>query len=144
VPLVRDVLAKKGGDVASVSPSATVRDAATLMQERHIGAVMVVEGGEILGIFTERDVLYRVVAGRKDPDKTLVKDVMTAKVAFCTRDTLLEGCRAIMTRHKLRHLPVVEDGRLVGMISSGDILARELQDHEETIRYLHEYMHGAR
>jgi CBS domain-containing protein len=141
--LVRDVLAKKQStEVTAVTPQETVLEAARRMHDRRIGAVLVVEDGRIAGIFTERDLLNRVVAENRDAENTPVGEVMTDRVAFCTRDTPLESCRAIMTRHKLRHLPVVENGRLLGMISSGDILARELQDHEETIRYLHEYMHG--
>jgi len=141
--LVRDVLAKKGAHVLSVARSATVLDAAELMNKHHIGAVIVMDGEKIAGIFTERDILNRVVAKRADPATTRVEDVMTERVAFCTRDSSVESCRTIMTKHKLRHLPVVENDRLMGMISSGDILARELQDQEETIRYLHEYIHGA-
>jgi CBS domain-containing protein len=100
------------------------------------------DGDTIAGIFTERDLLNRIVAARRDADVTPVDEVMTERVAFCEPDTTLESCRTTMTRNKLRHLPVVHDGRLVGIISSGDILARELHDQEETIRYLHEYMHG--
>lgn len=140
--LVRDVIEKKGRQVATIAPDATVLDAATLMNERHIGALVVMDAGKIAGIFTERDILNRVVAARKDPVKTRVEEVMTQRVAFCTRDQSVESCRSIMTKHKLRHLPVVEDGKLEGMISSGDILARELAEQEETIKYLHEYMHG--
>ncbi len=140
--LVRDVLAKKRTDVATIVRDATVLAAAGLMNERHIGAVMVMDGAKIAGIFTERDILNRVVAARKDPAKTRVEEVMTQRVAFCTRDQSLESCRSIMAKHRLRHLPVVEDGKLQGMLSSGDILAREIAEQEETIKYLHEYMHG--
>lgn len=140
--LVRDVLAKKGTNVATIERGATVLDAATLMNQRHIGALMVMEGEKIAGIFTERDILNRVVAARRDPATTRVEEVMTSKVAFCTRDQSLESCRSFMANKKLRHLPVVEDDKLVGMVSSGDILAREIQEQEETIKYLHEYMHG--
>jgi CBS domain-containing protein len=141
--LVRDVLRRKGGGVTTITPSSTVFEAAKLMHQHRIGALVVMEGDEIIGIFTERDLLNRVVADRLDPDITQISDVMTGRVAFCTRDTPVEGCRTIMTRHRLRHLPVVEDGQLMGIISSGDILARELADQEETIKYLHEYMLGA-
>ncbi len=140
--LVRDVLAAKDSDVCTIHPDKTVLDAAALMNHCRIGAVVVVEGDKIVGIFTERDVMNRVVAEKKDAATTIIRDVMTTKVAFCEQDTTLEACRGVMTKHKIRHLPVVEDGKLRGMISSGDILARRIQEHEETIKYLHEYMHG--
>lgn len=140
--LVRDVLAGKDSDVCTIGPDKTVLDAAALMNHRRIGAVVVIDGDKIVGIFTERDVMNRVVADKKDAATTMIREVMTTKVAFCEQDTTLEACRGVMTKHKIRHLPVVEDGKLRGMISSGDILARRLQEHEETIKYLHEYMHG--
>jgi len=139
---VRDVLAAKDADVCTIGPDKTVLDAAVLMNHRRIGAVVVIDGDKIVGIFTERDIMNRVVAEKKDAAATLVRDVMTTKVAFCEQNTTLETCRGVMTKHKIRHLPVVEDGKLRGMVSSGDILARRLQEHEETIKYLHEYMHG--
>ncbi|MBX3395982.1 MAG: CBS domain-containing protein [Phycisphaerae bacterium] len=140
--LVQHVLDTKGNAVWTVSKDQTAHDAARLMHERHIGSVVVMNGDVILGIFTERDLMNRVVAEERDPKTTRVADVMTARIAICSRDTTLESCRSAMTRHKIRHLPVVEDGKLLGIISSGDILARELKDQEETIRYLHEYMLG--
>jgi CBS domain-containing protein len=139
---VRDVLKEKGGAVATVGPGETVIAAVQKMHERHVGAVVVIDQSRVIGIFTERDLLNRVVAVKKDPTNTRVEDVMTERVAACTSDTLLSSCRTAMTKNKMRHLPVVEDGKLVGIISSGDILARELADQDETIRYLHEYMHG--
>lgn len=139
---VRDVLRRKGSSVVTVPVSATALDAAHRMHERHIGAVIVLDDDRIAGIFTERDLLNRVVAVDRDPADTPVAEVMTEKVAVCSPDTTLEECRTAMTRNKMRHLPVMEEGRLIGIISSGDILARELQEQEETIRYLHEYMHG--
>jgi CBS domain-containing protein len=140
--LVQNVLNKKGGDVATVDHNATVLEAAEKMNERRIGAVMVMDGEKIAGIFTERDILCRIVAARKDPALVPVREVMTTKIAVCSPETTLESCRAAMTQNKMRHLPVVEGDRLVGMISSGDILARELAEQEEAIRWLHEYMHG--
>ncbi|MFQ5430604.1 MAG: CBS domain-containing protein [Phycisphaerae bacterium] len=139
---VRDVLATKGAEVHTIGPDSTVHEAATVMNNHRIGALMVMDGEQIAGIFTERDVLNRVVAKREDPDATKVRQVMTVKIACCTRDMTLEACRTVMATHKIRHLPVVEDGKLLGLISSGDIFARRLHEHEETIKYLHEYMHG--
>jgi CBS domain-containing protein len=141
--LVRDILKGKNNQVATIARDATVFEATMQMHQHHIGALLVMEGDEILGIFTERDLMNRVVAVRRDPDLTLVEDVMTDRVAFCEPDATIESCRTIMAKHRLRHLPVLEDGLLRGMISSGDILAGELHDQEETIRYMHEYMQGA-
>jgi CBS domain-containing protein len=141
---VRDVLREKGRDVATIAPYETVLAAVQKMHERRVGAVVVVvDDVQIVGIFTERDLLNRVVAVGKEPPATPVEEVMTDRVAACTPDTTLAACRTAMTKNKMRHLPVVDDGQLVGIISSGDILARELADQDETIRYLHEYMHGA-
>ncbi len=140
--LVSDILNKKGASVTTIDLGSTARDAADTMHRHHIGSVVIVNDGKIAGIFTERDLLNRVVAPGLDPAATPVRDVMTSKLAVCTRDTTIEECRGVMSRSKMRHLPVVENGDLIGIISSGDILSRELVDQEETIRYLHEYMHG--
>lgn len=140
--LVRHVLESKGSSVWTIDHDRTALDAARIMHEKHIGSVVVVKSDKIVGIFTERDLMNRVVAEQRDPAKVRVADVMTERIAICTRDTTLNECRAVMTRNKLRHLPVVEDGRLEGIISSGDILARELEDQQETIQYLHDYMVG--
>lgn len=139
---VSEVLSNKGRNVVSIAPDATVHDAAKKMAQFKIGAVLVTRGTEILGIFTERDLLNRVVAADADPNSTPIGEVMTAPVACATLQTKLTECQAVMTRNRLRHLPIVENGRLVGMISSGDILARENHDAQETIHYLHEYMYG--
>ncbi len=141
MPSVCDILATKGTDVATIEPDKGILDAVAVMNDRRIGALVVVEGEKVVGIFTERDLLTRIV-GQRDPAATLVRDAMTTKLAVCTRDTEIESCRAAMTRDKIRHLPVIEDGKLVGLISSGDILARELEAQAETIRYMHEYMTG--
>jgi CBS domain-containing protein len=141
MPSVRDILATKGTDVATIEPDKSILDAVALMNDRRIGALIVVEDERVVGIFTERDLLTRIV-GQRDPAATLVREVMTTKLAVCTRDTGIESCRTAMSRHKIRHLPVIEDGKLVGLISSGDILARELEAQAETIKFLHEYMTG--
>jgi CBS domain-containing protein len=139
---VSDILAKKGTAVASIGRDSTVLDAAHAMNERRIGALVVTEGDSVVGIFTERDVLTRVVAPQRDPATTRVAEVMTASVACCRPDTRLEECRTVMTDRRIRHLPVVDEGRLVGIITSGDVLASEMAAKNETIEYLHAYVHG--
>jgi CBS domain-containing protein len=140
----QSILSRKGSDVATVDLKASVLDAARVMNERRIGAVVVTSGPRVVGIFTERDVLTRVVAAGRAPAETPVETVMTTPMACCRRDTPLSECRAVMTNKRIRHLPVVEDGKLFGIISSGDILAGEVADQKETIEYLHEYLYGHR
>ncbi len=141
MPTVQDILAKKSDDVAIIEEEATVKEAAKIMSDRRIGSLVVGRGEKVVGIFTERDVLCRVVALHLDPLETSVKDVMTTPVACCQPTTKLAECRSVMTEKRIRHLPVVEDNRLVGMISSGDILALEDRQQERTIEYLHEYLY---
>ena len=141
MPSAQDVLAKKTGDVATISEKATVTEAAKIMSDRRIGSLVVCRREKVVGIFTERDVLNRVVARHLDPLKTIIKDVMTTPVACCQPTTKLAECRSVMTEKRIRHLPVVNENRLVGMISSGDLLALEHQEQKRTIEYLHEYLY---
>lgn len=136
------LLDRKGHQVVSVSPETTVKEAAKLMSDRHIGAVMVVKGGaEIAGIFTERDVMRRVVAECRDPSRTQVREVMTTSVACCSTKTTLDEVRALMREKKIRHMPVVEEGKLVGIISLGDLNIVEEEIRIETIQYLEQYLY---
>ena len=141
MPTAQDILAKKSSDVAMIGEEATVMEAAKIMSDRRIGSLVVVRGEKVVGIFTERDVLNRVVARHLDPLETIVKDVMTTPVACCQPTTKLAECRSVMTEKRIRHLPVVQDNRLVGMISSGDILALEHVEQQRTIEYMHEYLY---
>ncbi|MEK6674528.1 MAG: CBS domain-containing protein [Planctomycetota bacterium] len=140
----QSILDRKGTSVATIDRNVTVLDAAKLMNERRIGALVVTSNDKVVGIFTERDVLNRIVAAGKDPKTTKVESVMTSPMACCKRDTALAECRTVMTNKRIRHLPVVEDGKLFGMISSGDILAGEVADQQQTIEYLHEYLYAHR
>lgn len=140
---VQDILAGKGNDVATIAHDKTALEAAMIMHDSHIGSVLVMRDGKIAGIFTERDLMNRIVAEQRDATTTRVVDVMTERIACCSPGTTLDACRSAMTKNRMRHLPVLdEDGRLVGIISSGDIMARELRDTEETLRYLHDYISG--
>jgi len=140
---VNDVLGHKGSQVFSIHPEATVLDAALLMNEHQVGAVVVTSGQRVAGIFTERDVLRRIVARRLDPAQMAVRDAMTQDVICCRCDVPLEEARTIFRNKRIRHLPVVDDrGQLKGMISIGDLNAWELNGKEVTIQYLQEYIYG--
>ena len=139
---VQSILEKKGHTVYCVGEDHSVFEAARTMSVQRVGALVVTRGELVVGIFTERDVLNRVVAAQRDPEDTLVRDVMTAPVACCSPETTREECRAVMRARHLRHLPVVDDGCLVGIVSIGDVLEAAHDDHVATIQYLYEYMHG--
>ena len=141
---VQVVLDRKGGQVVTVDVAESVLDAATIMNERAIGGLVVMQDGRVAGMFTERDILRRVVAAKRDPSRTAVGEVMTTPVAFCRRDTPLNDCRAVMTERRIRHLPVVDERGVCGIVTIGDLMAHEVTDHEATIQYLHEYIFGAR
>ncbi len=130
----------KGGVIASLPPQATVLEAAQLMNDRHIGSVLVTEGNQLVGIFTERDVLRRVVAEQRDPATTTVADVMTSPVACAAPHTTLDEIRTVMRDKRIRHVPVVNGGGVLGMISLGDLNKAEHDGQVETIRYLEQYM----
>ena len=139
---VQDLLDHKGSSVARVMKDQSVLDATVVMNDRRVGSVVVCEGENVVGIFTERDVLTRVVAAQLDPAATEVSSVMTSPLACCIPETTLDECKAVMTEKRIRHLPVVKDDRLLGIITSGDILAREKAKHKQTIKYLKQYIYG--
>jgi signal-transduction protein with cAMP-binding, CBS, and nucleotidyltransferase domain len=142
---VRELLEKKGNQViASIGCHDSVLEAAKLMNEKRIGAVVVVEDDNVVGIFSERDVLRRVVAELRDPAATEVCDVMTSPCIIVHPDENLDDCQSIITQKRIRHLPVVDDGQLIGMITPGDIMAQNHRDHKVEIEYLHSYIYGAR
>jgi CBS domain-containing protein len=140
---VQDVLNQKGSEVFSIGPKASVLDAALLMNEHHIGGLVVMSSAKVAGIVTERDVLSKVVAKRVDPADITVKEVMSKDVYVCTSTISIEEARAIFKNQRIRHLPVVDDkGRLHGLISIGDINGWKLDGQEQTIHYLKEYLYG--
>ncbi len=141
MPSAQDILAKRPRAVVTIGEDATVMEAAKIMTDRRIGSLVVGRREKVVGIFTERDVLNRVVARHLDPLGTIVKDVMTTPVACCQPTTKLAECRSVMTAKRIRHLPVVKENKLLGMISSGDILALEFGEQQQTIHDLHEYLY---
>jgi CBS domain-containing protein len=140
---VREILSRKGGQVWSVGREATVLDAALLMNEHRVGALVVLEDGRVAGMFTERDVLRRIVASQRDPSRTRVAEVMTEEVFCGTLETSIEEARGAMKNRRIRHLPLVDgDRRLLGLISIGDLNAHEATSQEQTIHLLQEYLYG--
>ena len=135
-----NMVAAKGGHVYSVEREATVLQAAKLLSEKRVGAVVVTSGPKVVGIFTERDLVNRVVAAELAPSQTIVGQVMTSPVVCCQPQTTKAECVKVMTERRIRHLPVVDRDELIGIISIGDILAQEVADQKSTIQYLHEYM----
>ena len=141
---VGDILRIKGAEVQSVGPHMSVLDAARRMNERGTGSVLVLEGGELVGIFTERDVLRRVVAAQRDPATTPVREVMTRELVTCDPGTDMEACAQTMSTGRIRHVPVLADRKLAGLVTSGDLLAYQLRDQESTIRQLHGFIYDGR
>ena len=142
MPSVQDILSHKGREVASVERERTVIDAAREMNRLRIGSLVVVDGPKVVGMFTERDILVRVVAEARDPNRITVGQVMTTPVVCVGLETDLAECKSIVTSRRIRHIPVVDRGQLVGIVTSGDIMARESREHEVTIESLVEYIGG--
>jgi CBS domain-containing protein len=139
---IRDILRRKGEDVYSVGPLATVIDAVNTMNDHHVGSVLVCEGGDPVGVFSERDVLVRVVAAQRDPRQTLVRDVMTTRLyTAAPDDTLLEVMR-LMTDRRCRHVPVMEGESLIGLVSIGDLTKATQYNLRQEVRELSSYIGG--
>lgn len=137
------ILKDKGSNVFTVTPAATVLEAVETMARHAIGAILVCEGaGEPCGLFSERDLLNRVILGKRDPATTPVREVMTTEITVVEPETDMQEAMAIMTDRRCRHLPVVRDGALVGLVSIGDLVRWESRDHQFQIRVLTDYIHG--
>jgi CBS domain-containing protein len=140
---VSEILDRKGSLVVSVNREETVFDAICLMADLNIGAVMVTDGEEIAGIFTERDYLQRVALKSLTSRETPVSDVMTRQVVSAGPGDTIEECMEIVTRSRCRHLPVVEDGKLLGLVSIGDLVKALLDEKEAETEHLAQYIAGS-
>lgn len=142
MPKVSTLLEGKCSCVETIAAKATVLEAAELMNAKKIGSLVVVEGERVQGILTERDILTRVVAASQDPRAARVVDVMTPDPLTCRPDTPLDEVRSVMRDKRVRHLPVMQDARLVGMVSIGDLNMAQNEMLEQTIHHMEVYMHG--
>lgn len=140
---VRQILGKKGSSVWTISPDASGYEALELMADKNIGALVVVESEKILGIFSERDYARKVILKGKSSKKTDVRELMSQKVFSIGPSQTIEVCMAIMTEKQVRHLPVVEDDRLVGLVSIGDVVKVVIAEQKITIDQLEKYITGS-
>lgn len=139
---VSKLLEKKGNGIISVSPSTTVHDAIEKMAEKSAGTALVMDGNELVGIFSERDFIRRVYLQDKCGKGATVKEIMSANLTTVEPDTNLESCMEIMTEKRIRHLPVLHDGAVKGIVSIGDIVKFMVQEKEFVIKNLQSYISG--
>lgn len=134
------IRSKAGQAVQTTTPGASVREVMQLMAEHHIGGLPVVEGGQIIGIVTERDIVRKVELQGRTAAATLVRDIMTAPVMYVSPERTTQECMALMTERRLRHLPVLDGGQLVGLISIGDLVKDIISEQEFMIQQLQSYI----
>lgn len=137
---VRDLLKAKGHEIWSVTPGTTVYDTLRLMADKNIGAVLVLDGGQPVGIFTERDYARQVILKGKASKDTPVHEVMTTRVVFVRPEQNIEECMALMTDKRCRHLPVLDEGRLAGVLSIGDVVKAVISEKQFIIEQLENYI----
>jgi CBS domain-containing protein len=141
--LIGDILDEKGRTVYSISPDDTVYDAIALMADKNIGALLVLEDGRMAGIITERDYRNKVILQGRSSKTTPVRDIMTDNVHYVTSGQTVKECMALMTKNKFRHCPVVDDGRITGIVSIGDMVNAVIREQKIEIDYLKDYITGA-
>ncbi len=139
---VKQLLAEKGQHVWTIDPDKTVLDAIRLLAEKDVGALVVVDGGQPVGMFSERDYVRKVYLKGKTSPTTLVHEVMSTPVVSVGYNHTVEQCMAIMTNRRIRHLPVVENGKLVGIVSIGDLVNSIIREQNQLIEQLESYIHG--
>ena len=140
VDSVRLVLKQKGQDIWYVSPDACVYDAIEIMAEKYVGALLVVSDGNLVGVVSERDYARKVILKGKSSRQTQVKEIMTSPAIFVTPEHTVEDSMRIMTDKHIRHLPVVEDGKILGVVSIGDLVKWMISAQQQTISQLHSYI----
>jgi CBS domain-containing protein len=140
---IRDVLKNKSRDVWSTRPDATVYQAIELMAEKQVGALPVIENGQLAGIISERDYARKIILKGRSSKETAVSEIMTSPVISVSLQHTVGECMRIVTENRVRHLPVVEGGRMIGMISIGDLVNSIITEQQETIRHLKAYIAGS-
>ena len=140
--LVQHVLEAKDGDVISIEGGLSVFDAIKLMADRAVGSLLVMDIGKLVGIVTERDYARKVILKGRSSETTSVEEIMTTEVLTATAEQTVNECMTLMTEKRIRHLPIVEDGKVIGIISIGDLVQAIISDQREEIEQLENYISG--
>ncbi|MBY0268343.1 MAG: CBS domain-containing protein [Burkholderiales bacterium] len=139
---VSQLLQGKGGNVLSVTPETSVYDALKLMAEKNVGALLVMSGDALRGIMSERDYARKVILLGKSSHELSVRDIMSDKVVSVTPKQTVDDCMGLMTGRRIRHLPVIDNGRVVGVLSIGDLVKAVIEEQQQTIQQLESYIHS--
>jgi len=139
---VNDILRIKGHDIWSISPGASVYDAIRLMADKKVGALIVIEGNQPVGIVSETDYMRKVILKGRTSQNTSVKAIMTTRVLYVRPDQSIEECMVLMTEKRTRHLPVMDKGKLIGLVSIGDVVKSIIDEQRFTIEQLESYITG--
>ena len=142
MPQVHRILRRKGNVVLTTAPDTIVFEAISKMEANNVGALVVLKDEAVVGIITERDYLRKVILKGRSSKSTAVREIMTDQVACVTPEDNVEECMAIMTQQRCRHLPVQENGRLIGVVSIGDLVKQVIRDQKREIHYLSGYLQG--
>lgn len=140
--LVQHLLDRKGREVITIPSDASVFDAIKLMAEREVGSLLVMDGDDLQGIVTERDYARKVILMGRSSETTAVGEIMTTDVVTTTNTQTVNDCMGLMTERRIRHLPVIDDGNVVGLISIGDLVNAIISDQQEAIEQLENYISG--
>jgi CBS domain-containing protein len=141
---VRSVLQTKDNNIWFIAPDALVFDALKIMADKNIGALLVMQKEKVVGIFSERDYARKIALKGESSHTTVIKDVMTSGVLSVNPEQSIDECMALMTNKHVRHLPVLENGHLIGLVSIGDVVKAIISEHEYTIKQLENYITGSR
>jgi CBS domain-containing protein len=139
---VSDILAEKGRGVLKIDADASVLEAVERMVQQNVGSLLVTEGDDVAGIVTERDYLRRVAVEGRSEQETSVREIMSSPLIVVTPHTSIDECMALMTNKRIRHLPVVDDGELAGIVSIGDVVKFQSRNQDYEIQFLHDYIAG--
>lgn len=139
---VKDILKVKGRDVWSIEPGASVYDAMKLMADKEVGALMVMEGPKLVGVISERDYARKVILQGRSSRTTQVREIMTHRIVYAQPEQNIDECMALMTEKRFRHLPVIDEGQLVGVISIGDLVKSIIAEQKFIIEQLERYISG--